>query len=134
MSATLTLTAQDQATIRSAAYGAVSLLAAASAKPSKAASAGSLALLSATGPVGHLLNAKSKDIHLPGKTVAQLADQVLPALTTATTLLTHQDPAEADNFGTTVLTALEAAAATTPTPHPAVTEMTRKITEALHVA
>ncbi|MBB5914192.1 hypothetical protein BJY24_003059 [Nocardia transvalensis] len=126
----VTLTAQDQATVRTAAYGAISLLAAAGPKPHKAATAGSLALMSATGPIGHVLAAKSKDITLTGKTVADLADQVLPALTAAVTLLEQQDPAEVDNFRTTVLVAVEAAAQ----PGPVTVEMTRKITAALHAA
>ncbi|MGW5108758.1 hypothetical protein [Nocardia sp. NPDC004123] len=136
MSAALTLTDQDKATIRSAAYGAVSLLAAASDKPHKAATAGSLALSSATGQIGHVLNAKSKDIHLSGKTVADLADQVLPALSAATALLERQDPAEADNFRTTVLVAIEAAAQANRNgqPGPVVDDMTRKVTAALHAA
>ncbi|WP_040869712.1 hypothetical protein [Nocardia exalbida] len=136
MSATLTLTDQDKATVRSAAYGAVSLLAAASDRPHKAATAGSIALTSATGRVGHVLNAKSKDIHLTGKTVAELADQVLPALAAAVALLDQQDRAEADNFRTTVLVALEAAAATSRSgqPGPVVNEMTRKVAAALHAA
>ncbi|WP_405134778.1 hypothetical protein [Nocardia sp. NBC_01388] len=136
MSATLALTAQNEATVRSAAYGAVSLISAASDKPHKAAIAGSLALTAATGQIGHVLNAKSKDIHLSGKTIADLADQVLPALTAAATLLDQQSPTEADNFRTTVLVALEAAAATGRNGHPGpvVTEMTRKVTAALHTA
>ncbi|MGW5111434.1 hypothetical protein [Nocardia sp. NPDC004123] len=136
MSAALTLTDQDKATIRSAAYGAVSLLAAASDKPHKAATAGSLALSSATGQIGHVLGAKSKDIHLSGKTVADLADQVLPALSAATALLERQDPAEADNFRTTVLVAVEAAAQASHNgqPGPVVNDMTRKVTAALHTA
>ncbi|MGW2662065.1 hypothetical protein ACWCW7_13975 [Nocardia tengchongensis] len=132
--ATLALTDQDKATIRSAAYGAVSLLAAASDKPHKAATAGSIALLASTGEIGHLLNAKSKDIHLSGKTVAALADQVLPALAAAAAVLEGQNPAEAANFRTTVLVAVEAAAATSSAGQPVVAEMTRKITAALHNA
>ncbi|MEU4840895.1 hypothetical protein [Nocardia testacea] len=59
------LTAQDQATVRTAAYGAISLLAATGA-PHKAATQDSIALTSATGLVGHVLAAKSKDIDLKG--------------------------------------------------------------------
>ncbi|MBF6175533.1 hypothetical protein [Nocardia blacklockiae] len=127
----VTLTAQDQATVRTAAYGAVSLLAAADSKPHKAATAGSLALMASTGTVGHVLAAKAKDITLSGKSVAELADRVLPALTDAVALLERQDPAEADNFRSTVLVAVEAA---TTTPGPVTGEMTRKITAALHAA
>jgi hypothetical protein len=133
----VTLTDQDKSTLRTAAYGAVSLMAAADAtgKPHKVATNGSIALSSATGLVGHVLAAKSKDIHLSGKSVAELADQVLPALTTAMSLLAKQDPAEADNFRSTILVALDAATRTHQgEPSPTLAEMTRKITAALDAA
>ncbi|NNH73131.1 hypothetical protein HLB23_25265 [Nocardia uniformis] len=130
---TITLSDQDKAIVRTAAYGAVSLLAAASAKPHKVATAGSTALYSATGAVGHVLAAKSKDIKLPGKTVAALADQVLPALAAAVSLLEQQDPAEADNFRGIVAVALETAQAQG-APSPTLAEMIRKITAALDAA
>ncbi|NNH74816.1 hypothetical protein HLB23_34050 [Nocardia uniformis] len=133
MSITITLSDQDKATVRTAAYGAVSLLAAASAKPHKVATAGTTALYSATGLVGHVLAAKSKDIKLQGKTVADLADQVLPALTAAVSLFEQQAPAEADNFRTIVFVALETAQ-TQGAPSPILAEMIRKVTEALHAA
>ncbi|WP_218024359.1 hypothetical protein [Nocardia lijiangensis] len=75
------------------------------------------------------------DIHLHGKSVAELADQVLPALTTAMNLLRDQHPGEADNFRDTVLIAIEAT--TGPgkgEPGPAVAAMARKITAALDAA
>ncbi|MFD2357521.1 hypothetical protein ACFSTC_61970 [Nonomuraea ferruginea] len=75
----ITLTDQDKRTLRTAAYGAVSLLAAASGKPHKVATGGSVALYSATGPVGHALAEKTRDIDLNGKSVAALADHVLPS-------------------------------------------------------
>ncbi|MFE6925571.1 hypothetical protein ACFVAV_31480 [Nocardia sp. NPDC057663] len=135
MSTTITtLTDQNNSTLRTAAYGAVSLIAAAGATH-KGISQGSIALTSATGLVGHVLAAKSKDIHLHGKSVAELADQVLPSLTAAMNLLGKQDPAEADNFRDTVLVAVEAA--TQPHrggPNPAVTAMARKITAAMDAA
>ncbi|WP_067698046.1 hypothetical protein [Nocardia jejuensis] len=131
----LNLTAQDQQTVRTAAYGAVSLLASTGGKPSKAATEGSLALMSATGPIGHVLAAKSKDIKLKGKSVAELADQVLPALTAAVALLEQKDPAEAGNFRTTVLIAVDSAARISQgNPAPATAEMARKITAALDAA
>lgn len=132
-----TLTDQDKATIRTAAYGAVSLLAAADAtgSPHKAATHGSIALSSATGLVGHVLAAKSKDITLNGKNVAELADHVLPALTAAMNLLRKQDPGEADNFRSTVLVAIDAASGTRKgAPSPVLADMTRKITAALDAA
>ncbi|WP_280370180.1 serine hydrolase domain-containing protein [Nocardia wallacei] len=127
---TITLTDQDKATLRTAAYGAVSLLAAAGGKAHKIATAGTTALYSATGPVGHVLAAKSKDIDLRGKTVAELADQVLPALTAAMALLGKQDPAEAGNFRSTVLVAIEAATQQY-RDEPGLAAMTGKITGAL---
>jgi D-alanyl-D-alanine carboxypeptidase len=121
-----TLTAQDQATVRTAAYGAIALL---------AATHGSIALTSATGLVGHVLAAKSKDIDLKGRTVAELADQVLPALTAAVHLLANQDPGEADNFRRNVLVAVDAAGRSRKgEPGPVTVEMTRKITAALQPA
>lgn len=130
----VTLTAQDNSTIRTAAYGAISLLAAASPKPSKAASAGTIALSSATGLIGHVLAAKSKDIKLEGKTTAELADHVLPALTEAVALLAAQDKAEADNFRATIGTAIDSALAGQPQASPAMNEMVRKIVAAIDAA
>ncbi|GIH75527.1 hypothetical protein [Planobispora longispora] len=133
----VTLTDQDKSTLRTAAYGAVSLLAAAGAtgSPHKVATEGSIALSSATGLVGHVLAEKTRDINLDGKSTAALADRVLPALTAGMSLLKQQAPAEADNFRRTVLIAVDAAArAQKGEPSPAVTEMARKITEALDAA
>ncbi|MFF4623817.1 hypothetical protein [Nonomuraea jabiensis] len=133
----LTLADQDKTTLRTAAYGAVSLLAAADAtgSPHKAATEGSIALASATGPIGHVLAAKTKDIKLDGKSVAELADHVLPALTAAMSLLNKQDPAEADNFRNTVNVAVEAVARTHQgRPSPTLADMIRKITAALDAA
>ncbi|WP_225730876.1 MULTISPECIES: serine hydrolase [unclassified Nocardia] len=123
----ISLTDKDKGILRTAAYGAVSLLAATGA-PHRSATNASTALTSATGLVGHVLAAKSADIKLVGKTVAALADQVLPALTAAMSLLTAQDPAEAANFRETVLIAVEAAAGE---PGPATAAMARKIIAAL---
>ncbi|MFE3453743.1 hypothetical protein ACFXJ8_32930 [Nonomuraea sp. NPDC059194] len=133
----ITLTDQDKATLRTAAYGAVSLMAAAdvAGSPHKAATQGSIALSSATGLVGHVLAAKSKDIDLYGKSVAELADQVLPALTASMNLLNKQDPAEAGNFRDTVIVAIEAAARIHQgEPSPTLADMIRKITAALDAA
>ncbi|MEU2103421.1 hypothetical protein [Nocardia sp. NPDC019255] len=119
----ITLTDQDKATVRTAAYGAVSLMAAADAtgSPHKSATNGAIALSSATGLVGHVL--------------AELADHVLPALTAAMRLLQQRDPAEADNFRSTVLVAVDAAAGTRKgAPSPVLAEMARKITAAIDAA
>ncbi|WP_049560410.1 hypothetical protein [Nonomuraea sp. SBT364] len=132
-----TLTDQDKQTLRTAAYGAVSLMAAADAagKPHKAATQGSIALSSATGLVGHVLADKSTGVNLAGKSVAALADHVLPALTAAMSLLKQQDPAEAGNFRRTVVLAVDTAArAHRGDPSPTSADMARKITEALDAA
>ncbi|MBB6349860.1 hypothetical protein ACWGH8_24390 [Nonomuraea muscovyensis] len=132
----ITLTDQDKLTLRLAAWGAVSLMSAAGIAESahKVATHGSIALTSATGPVGHVLSKAPKGVKY-GKTVAELADQVLPALTASVSLLKQQDPAEADNFRGTVTVAIEAAARTHQgQPSPTMAEMIRKITEALDAA
>jgi hypothetical protein len=130
---TITLTDQDKTTLRTAAYGAVTLLSAAGAaggKPHRIATDGSLALAAVTGVVGHVLGAKRGGIDLSGKSVAAIADRVLPSLTEAMSLLKKQDPAEADNFRSTVVLAIESASHRSE-PTPAMAEMTRKITAAL---
>ncbi|GAA2409742.1 hypothetical protein GCM10010404_79610 [Nonomuraea africana] len=132
----ITLTDQDKLTLRTAAWGAVSLMSAAGAagSPHKVATHGSIALTSATGLVGHVLTKAPKGVKY-GKSVAELADQVLPALTAAMSLLKKQAPAEADNFRSTVIVAIEAAARTHQgEPSPTMAEMARKITEALDAA
>ncbi|MEO3875603.1 hypothetical protein ABGB18_43050 [Nonomuraea sp. B12E4] len=132
----ITLTDQDKLTLRTAAWGAVSLMSAAGAAGSahKAATEGSIALTSATGLVGHVLTKAPKGVKY-GKTVAALADQVLPALTASISLLKQQYPAEADNFRRTVNVAIDAAARRQKGEHsPTMAEMARKITEALDAA
>ncbi|MCK2215290.1 beta-lactamase family protein [Actinomadura sp. ATCC 31491] len=132
----ITLSEQDESTLRTAAWGAVSLMSAAGAAGSahKVATEGAIALTSATGLVGHVLATAPKGMKY-GKSVAELADQVLPALAASMSLLNQRDPAEAGNFRHTVLVAVEAS--TRPqhgTPGPTLTEMARKITEALDAA
>ncbi|MEV4165794.1 serine hydrolase domain-containing protein [Nonomuraea dietziae] len=137
----ITLSDQDKSTLRTAAYGAVSLMAAATGSPHKAATNATtnaatnaaIALTSATGLVGHVLAAKAKDIALEGRTVAALADRVLPALTAAMKLLGKQAPAEADNFRSTILLAVESAQVHLDKPG-STAEMARKITAALDAA
>ncbi|MEV4115801.1 serine hydrolase domain-containing protein, partial [Nonomuraea sp. NPDC049695] len=131
----VTLTEQDELTLRIAAWGAVSLMSAAGAAGSahKVATEGSIALTSATGLVGHVLAKAPKG--LSGKSTAALADQVLPALTASMGLLKEQAPAEADNFRRTVIVAVEAGAQTHQgRPSPTLAEMARKITAALDAA
>ncbi|WP_030675699.1 hypothetical protein [Streptomyces sp. NRRL B-1347] len=135
MSLALALTDQDKNTLRAAAYGAVSLMAAADAagKPHKRATHGSIALTSATGQVGHVLAEKTRITGLHHASTAALADHVLPALTATMALLQKQDPAEAANFRDTVTTAVEATVRAHPS-GPALDAMARKITEALDAA
>ncbi|MBB5866853.1 hypothetical protein F4553_000232 [Allocatelliglobosispora scoriae] len=133
----VTLTDQDKNILRTAAYGAVTLISAADAtgEPHKAAAEGSIALASATGLVGHVLAEYPRDMRLDSTSVAAIADQVLPALTTAMGVLKHQDPAEADNFRSAVLVAVETATrGHRGQPGPALAAMTRKITAALDAA
>ncbi|GAA3456925.1 hypothetical protein [Dactylosporangium matsuzakiense] len=132
----ITLTDQDKTTLRIAAYGAVTLLGAAGAvggSPHRIATNGSLALGAATGPVGHVLADYPKGKELNGRSVAEIADRVLPALTAAMTLLNAQDPAEAGNFRHTVVTAIESAVHDS-RPTPVMTDVIRKITDALDAA
>jgi hypothetical protein len=132
----ITLTDQDKLTLATAAHGAIALITAAGVKSAgKVATAGALALSAATGPVGHALAEKQKGVKLNDKTTAGLADKVLPALTESMSLLKAQDPAEADNFRSTVITGIDAGArAERGGPGPAMTEMIRKITQALDAA
>lgn len=130
----ITLSEQDKSTLRTAAYGAVELMVAADAtgRPHRAAVDGSIALGSGTGLVGHVLATYPKGMKLNSKTVADLADIVLPALAAAMSLLKKQAPAEADNFRDTVIVAVEAAARTHQgQPKPTLAGMIRKITAAL---
>lgn len=133
-SISITLSDQDKRTLRTAAYGAVTLMSYAGVAGSahKAATNGSLALASATGLTGHVLAEKTRDVKFNSKSAAALADQVLPALTASMSLLKTQDATEADNFRSTVIVAVEAATANHLSPTMA--EMTRKITEALDAA
>lgn len=134
----VTLSDQDKTTLRIAAYGAVTLLSAAGAaggSPHKIATNGSIALGSATGLVGHVLAEYPEGKDLNGKSVAEIADRVLPALTEAMGVLKKQAPEQADNFRSTVLVAVDAATRTGQgEPRPTLADMTRKITEALDAA
>jgi hypothetical protein len=132
----VSLSDHDKTTLRIAAYGAVTLLSAAGAaggSPHKIASKGSIALGTATGLVGHVLAEYPKGKELNGRSVAEIADRVLPALTAAMSLLKEQAPEEAANFRGTVLTAIETATHHGE-PSPTVTDMIRKITKALDAA
>lgn len=134
----VTLSEKDKVTLRTAAYGAVALLSAAGAaggSPHRIATDGSIALASATGLVGHVLAEKSTGMDLSGRSVAEIADRVLPALTESMRLLQEQAPAEAGNFRRTVVVALDSAVRTRRgEPGPAVADMTDKIIAALDAA
>jgi hypothetical protein len=133
VSVTIAFTDQDKLTLRTAAYGAISLLAAASGKPHRVATDASIALCSATGQVGRVLSARKGGMELGGKTTADLADRVLPTLAEAMTLLDRQDPAEAANFreiiAVIVETAVQRGGST-----PALASMVRKINAAVDAA
>ncbi|MEV6104014.1 hypothetical protein AB0M28_04745 [Streptomyces sp. NPDC051940] len=133
----LALTSHDKDTLRTAAYGAVALLAAADAAgaPGKVASRGAIALACATGPVGHVLAERAKVVGLRGKSVAELADRVLPCLTDAMALLRERDPALADDFRGIVDLAVESATlASKGRSGPVLAAMARQIASALDAA
>ncbi|MGW1965190.1 hypothetical protein ACWCPD_33680 [Streptomyces sp. NPDC001935] len=133
----ITLNDQDKLTLRTAAYGAVTLMAAAAGadSPHKVATQGSIALTTGTGLVGHVLAEKSSVGDMSGKSAAEIADRVLPALTAAMQLLKKLAPEEADNFRGTVLVAVEASARTSKgEPGPTLTATAKKITAALDAA
>ncbi|MFI6939621.1 hypothetical protein ACIBI4_10130 [Streptomyces sp. NPDC050418] len=134
LSSSLSLSPTEKATLRTAAYGAVSLLAAADStgRPGKIAAHGSMALNASTGPVGHVLAEKGKVHSLSGKSVAEIADKVLPALTEAVTLLAARDASAADDFRTTVELALATGThARKGGATPVMTAMTTRITSAM---
>ncbi|MEU2252809.1 hypothetical protein [Nocardia xishanensis] len=82
-----------------------------------------------------MLAEKDKGADIDGKSVAAMADRVLPALTESIRLLDRQDPAEAGNFRNTINVAIEAAThARKGEPSPTMADMTRKITEAIVAA
>lgn len=129
------LTADEKLTLRTAAHGVVSLMAAADPGPissTRSGTAGGKALSSATGLVGRVLAEKAKGLDLGGSSTPDLADRVFTALTASMTLLTAKSPAEAANFRATITTAMEAASrAHKGGPGPAETAMIGKITAAL---
>jgi hypothetical protein len=131
---TADLTAQDETNIRTAAYGTVSLLSAAGLAGSahKIGTDAALALVAATGTVGHIV-ANAKGLKLKGKSTAELADLVFPAITESVRVLEAHDPAEAENFRTTIKVVIDAAErAHKGEPSPVMAEMVRKINEALN--
>ncbi|WP_034484137.1 hypothetical protein [Actinomadura oligospora] len=106
------LTADERLTLMTAAHGVTGLMASAdpgAVSSTKAGIAAGKALSSATGLVGHVLSAKPKGLHLGGRSTADLADQVLPALTRSMAVLREKAPDEVENFRLTIRTAVQAA-------------------------
>jgi len=129
-----TLNSQEEQTLRTAAHGVVALLAATdpgAISSTRAGMAGGKAITSATGLVGHVLAGKA-DVKMKGS-VAELADRVLPALSSSVEILNAKAPAETDNFRRTIDTIAQAAAeAHGGAPTPAQAETIRKISAALN--
>lgn len=131
---TITLTENDARTLQTAAYGVVTLLAAAEPgmlSSTRVSTAAAQALRTATGLVGHALNDKPKP-NLKAATLAGVAELVFPALIASVELLTEKSPTEAENFRRTIATAIAAAEQTRGgRPHPTTAELVRKINSAL---
>jgi hypothetical protein len=130
---TATLTPDEQATLRKAAFGAVTLVSIAypgAVSTARENIAGAKVLTGATGLTGEILSGKDK-VKLTGRAAAEIANEVLPALSATVAALDPTDPAEADNFRTIVTTAAQQAAATGSGPNPAQTLMIDKIQAAL---
>ncbi|MRH88201.1 hypothetical protein GFY24_12235 [Nocardia sp. SYP-A9097] len=131
---TITLSKADTRTLQTAAYGVVTLLAAADPgmiSSTRISTSAANALRTATGLVGHALNDKPKP-NLKAATLAGVADLVFPALTESIRLLTEKSPTEAENFRRTIATAIATAAQTRGgRPHPTTAELIRKINSAL---
>ncbi|WP_067541212.1 hypothetical protein [Nocardia crassostreae] len=132
---TITLSKDDQHTLQTAAYGVVALLTAGDTGIAMSARIGSAAgnvVRTATGLVGHVLNDKRPKPYLKGRTIADIADVVLPAVTDSLRILEANAPAEVDNFRRTIATAVEAAEyCLGGQPNPAAAEIMRKIAGAL---
>ncbi|GAA1676331.1 hypothetical protein GCM10009830_23760 [Glycomyces endophyticus] len=131
---TAALSTADQTTIATAAWGTVTLLSFAGIAGSahKVATDAALALNAATGAVGHAIADHPKAANIKGKNAADIADQVLPALTASVQILQAHDAAEAENFRTTIAVVIDAAnRAHKGEPSPTLADMARKITHAL---
>ncbi|MFD0365326.1 hypothetical protein ACFQZZ_28155 [Nocardia sp. GCM10030253] len=130
-----TLTTDDRRTLQTAAYGVVTLLAAGDPTviaSTKASTAAGNALRTATGLVGHVLNDKPRGLPLKGRTLADIADIVFPALTSSIEILNSKAPEEIDNFRRTIDTAVLAAEQSQGArPRAAGSELIRKINAAL---
>ncbi|WP_329549980.1 hypothetical protein OG548_45175 [Streptomyces sp. NBC_01356] len=128
---TTSLTSDEQLTLQRAAYGAVHLVSVAQPgvmATTRANITGAKVLTGATGTVGQILSSKAK-IKLKGNT-ADVAAEVLPALTATTAVLKAKSPADTEEFRTIVTVAVEQAAERAGV-SPARQAMVTKITGAL---
>ncbi|MFD7450648.1 MarR family winged helix-turn-helix transcriptional regulator [Kitasatospora sp. NPDC059827] len=128
------LTQSQKLTVQTAAHGVVALMAAADPGAFSSARAGMAAgkaLSSATGLTGRVLAEKPKGLKLGGKSTADIADQVFPALAASAALLGDADPGEAENFRSVIRVAVEAALRIRTPASPAMTAMAARIGEAL---
>lgn len=102
------LTQAEETEMRVAAYGAVVLLSIAhpgGLGTGKVNMVGGLVLASATGIVGEVLAGKGK-VPIKGRNAAQIADEVLPALSNTVATLEAKAPAEVGEFRRAVTAAL----------------------------
>lgn len=130
---TATLTDQEKQTLRTAAYGAVTLVSVAYPGPiatTKTNVVGSMVLTGATGLVGTALTGKG-DAKLPKGTAGDIAEVVLPALRESVSLLQEKDPEEADGFRRIVLAAIEQGVSKRGEIKPAQAEMISKVKAAM---
>ncbi len=128
------LSSEEQSTLKTAAFGAVTLLSVAypgARSSAKENMVGGKVLTGATGIVGHILVGKAK-FNLKGKSTADIAERVLPALAATVATLDAKAPQETQEFRRVVTTAIRQAAQSTKRgPSPAQTDMISKITAAL---
>lgn len=125
------LSAQERETIKTAAYGAVTLVSIAypgAISTTKANIVGAKVLTGATGVVGEVLSGKDK-VKVDGKSTAEIAATVLPALSASVDILRAKAPDEVDSFRRIVMIAVDQSVA--PNPNPAQAEMISKVKAAL---
>lgn len=128
------LTDDEKATLKTAAYGAVTLVSVAcpgAISTVKTNMAGTRVLCGATGLAGQAINSK---LHakIPGGSAAETAATVLPALTEAVSILQAKAPNEVDDFRRIVMIAVEQGASSSGDGiNPAEAEMISKVKQAL---
>ncbi len=133
---TIPLTREEQLTLKKAAFGAIQLLSMINPgimgySATKENIAGAMVLSGATGDIGRILNNKDK-IKLKG-TNADIADEVLPALTATVNTLQAKAPDQAEEFRKLMTNAVEEAVRSTQHDQisPSKADMISKITAAL---